>query len=68
MINCGHVATTYLTYQFPILAKSILNEKYYNELVAGMIERNTLDTNLDHEWKTPKKKTFTPLKETTFIK
>lgn len=68
VINCGHVATTYLIYQFPILAKSILNEKYYNELVAGMIERNTLDTNLDHELEDSQKENLYSFERNNFYK
>ncbi|CAX44236.1 conserved hypothetical protein [Candida dubliniensis CD36] len=67
--NCGHVATTYLTYRFPVLAKSILNEKYYNELVAEMTERNTLDaTNLDKEFQDSLKENLYSFERNNFYK
>ncbi|RCK54660.1 hypothetical protein Cantr_04551 [Candida viswanathii] len=51
IINYGDVATTYLSYAFPSLVTSLVDQKYYDELVNEMILRNTLDTaKLDREF------------------
>ncbi|EMG49406.1 hypothetical protein G210_5819 [Candida maltosa Xu316] len=43
IIKCGNVATTYLSYIFPQLAKSFIDQQYYDDLVIQMLFRNTLD-------------------------